>query len=522
MKLEDVLREKFGYDAFRTGQKEIISDLIQGKSVIAMLPTGGGKSICYQLPAYLLEGAVVIVSPLLSLMEDQVNQLRLFGEKKVVAFNSFRTMEERREAIRYLHTYKFIFVSPEMLQTTGFIHALKRVKVALFVIDEAHCISQWGHDFRTDYMKIGHVIKLMNNPVVLALTATATKQVLNDIASSLSLDDAAMHLYSIDRPNIAIKLEHTETVEEKKERLLHYVQQLQGPGIIYCSSRSWSEAIAQYLQTNGVKNAAYYHGGMDNEARLLIQQQFILDQLDVISCTSAFGMGINKPNVRYVIHFHYPSNLESYLQEIGRAGRDGSNSIAILLISPFDHDLPTSILQEELPSKERIQYFLSLIKLQYKEKTWIEAEDAEYLAFHIAGFSEQHWRFIKYHLELLELLINNRIFVSNFPGHLADMLYEQVLIRLNEKFEKLHAMREWMETTGCRREVLLRQFANKKETQPKNCCDHCGIEMGDYKKQKEFLSPKVYDWETELQLLFGVREWRENDKTARFDSNYDR
>ncbi|MBO9128274.1 ATP-dependent DNA helicase RecQ [Bacillus sp. 165] len=506
MKLEDVLQQKFGYNAFRTGQKAIILDLIEKKSVIAMLPTGGGKSICYQLPAYMMEGAVIVVSPLLSLMEDQVSQLRLFGEKRVVAFNSFRTIEEKREALRRLHTYKFIFVSPEMLQMPVFLHALKKITIALFVIDEAHCISQWGHDFRTDYMKLGQVIAFMKYPIVLALTATATKQVLDDIAASLSIEHAALHLYSIDRPNIAIKVESTETVEEKKEKLLQYVQHLQGPGIIYCSSRSWSESISQYLQANGIQNVAHYHGGMENETRLLIQQQFIQNQLDVISCTSAFGMGINKPNVRYVIHFHYPSNLESYLQEIGRAGRDGKDSIAILLMNRLDHDLPMSIIREELPSKEMIEHFLSLLGRQSKEKSWIHLDEAQYVACSIAGFSEQHWRFIKYHLELLGMLSEEHVNMLLLTEDLVERLYKHVVLRLNEKFEKLHKMRTWLETEGCRREALLQVFSNKKQIYLKNCCDNCGIDLNDYQRQKNCSVPKMYDWETELQLLLGVKK----------------
>lgn len=218
MRLEDYLYKWFGYNEFRQGQKDVIVDLLQGKDVVAMLPTGRGKSMCYQLPGLMRDGTVLIVSPLLSLMEDQVAQLKYIVKDRVIAFNSFRTLTEKKEAIKRLSSYKFVFVSPEMLQTEAIIRELKKIHISLFVVDEAHCISQWGYDFRTDYKKLDQVIAAIGHPPVLALTATATKEVLQDIIKSLKLTNVAEHVYSIDRPNIAMEVQFVQTIEEKRKR----------------------------------------------------------------------------------------------------------------------------------------------------------------------------------------------------------------------------------------------------------------------------------------------------------------
>lgn len=506
MRIEDVLYEKFGYRAFRVGQKDIIEDLLRGVSVVAMLPTGGGKSVCYQIPGYMMCGAVLIVSPLLSLMEDQVNQLRLIGEKRVIAFNSFRSMEEKREAIRNLSLYKFIFASPEMLQARSFLHALKRMNIALFVVDEAHCISQWGYDFRPDYKKLDYVIHELGNPAVLALTATATKEVLKDIAHSLHLTTPSFHLHSVDRSNISLKVEHAETLDDKKERVLSYASQLQGPGIIYCSSRSWTEALAQSLRAAGIEGVAYYHGGMEQEERMLIQQQFMKGQLSIIVCTSAFGMGINKPDVRYVIHFHYPSNLESYLQEIGRAGRDGGESIAIVLFCTVDHELPLSLIQDELPDERSIAYCLSLLKEELIQRPVLMLSDAEYIARNIAGFAEQHWRFLQYHLEQIGAVKGKELILEAIPPHAPAIFYKIVLERLNKKYEKLQVMHSWLQGNGCRRESLLSFFGYEKESEPEQCCDVCGLMLDAYKKKGNSSMLPYRGWREELKQILGIGE----------------
>lgn len=352
--LTAVLKEKFGFDSFKPGQAEVLEALTAGKNTLAMLPTGGGKSLIYQMMGNMRDGLVIIVTPLLSLMQDQVARLNYAGEPKVVALNSTLPQDAHRIILRSLDQYKFLFVSPEMLGQTVVQSALRKVKINLLVVDEAHTIVSWGPDFRPDYLALPQVHKKLGQPQLLLLTATATPKMMTDITVPFGLLESDWFIYrqSVDRPNIYL---HTETLAnegQKRERLADLVRQLQGPGIVYFSSRKLATSMADWLAENTGRRVAAYHAGLDTMSRYRIQQQFMLGQIDVIAATSAFGMGIDKDNVRYVIHYHLSNDLANYLQEIGRAGRDGEQSAAILLYVPGDENLQLNMIDGTIPNRE--------------------------------------------------------------------------------------------------------------------------------------------------------------------------
>lgn len=329
-----ILRQVFGYQQFRAGQSDIINTVTGGRDCLVVMPTGGGKSLCYQIPALMLPGLTVVVSPLISLMKDQVDQLRLLGVEAGY-LNSAQTAQEQQKVLEGCHNnrIKLLYVAPERLLMSSFIRQLQQWQPSLLAVDEAHCISQWGHDFRPEYCAIGELRQHLPGVPVIALTATADNTTRSDICSRLRLSDPLIHISSFDRPNIRYTL-----VEKYKafDQLWMFVRGQKGQcGIIYCNSRNKVEDVAARLQKRGLSVAAY-HAGLDNSQREWVQDAFLKDNLQVVVATVAFGMGINKSNVRFVAHFDIPRNIESYYQETGRAGRDGVSAEAVLFYDPAD------------------------------------------------------------------------------------------------------------------------------------------------------------------------------------------
>ncbi|WP_026105098.1 RecQ family ATP-dependent DNA helicase [Halalkalibacterium ligniniphilum] len=500
MMLEQALKKWFGFTDFREGQKEVIEALLKQQDVFSMLPTGTGKSICYQLPALLAEGITIVVSPLLSLMEDQVQQLKSKGIKQVAALNSFLTEQKRKEVMASIHHFKLMYVSPEMLQQPSVLTLLRSQKVSYFVIDEAHCISQWGQEFRPDYLRLADVRKQLGTPPCLAITATATKDVQDDIKRRLRLHEATNIVYSVDRPNIAMMVERYHSTKEKLQALITFVKNLKGPGIIYFSSRQWTEKISYALREAGIDKVSHYHGGMSNEDRILIQQQFMEGQLSVICCTSAFGMGIHKPDVRFVIHFHYPTQLASYVQEIGRAGRDGRKSIAILLYSQEDKGIPRSLLDLELPSEQEIDAYIQAVM----NVSRLTKEQEEQIRI-ISGGSETSWRQLKYLLEERGIMKGTEVRRFSADAIKAE-LRNHVSQRRAEKQQQLTEFERWIHSYSCRREKLLAHFSEALQSRPPHCCDNCGVTYQSYQKRKEEGEEKKSDWKTILAQLFHQSE----------------
>lgn len=349
------LHEHFGFDDFREGQREVIAAVLGGKDAVVVMPTGSGKSLCYQLPAMMLDGATLVVSPLIALMKDQVDALKA-RDLPATFINSSLPEREQWARIESLRRgeFKLVYVAPERFRSSRFLGALQSISISLFAVDEAHCISTWGHDFRPDYLRLKHVIRSLAGTQTLALTATATPYVRSDIIEQLGLAKPETFVSGFDRPNLTIDVVHTEKERHKIAHIKRLAKAHDGSGIIYAATRKAVEQVAVELQGQGLSVSAY-HAGLSDGARVKAQEEFMAGRTQMIVATNAFGMGIDKPDIRFVAHYQMPGSIEAYYQEIGRGGRDGLPSSCVLLFNYPDKNTHDFFIEGSYPSAETVR-----------------------------------------------------------------------------------------------------------------------------------------------------------------------
>ena len=353
--LEHTLRDRFGLERFRAGQREVIERVLGGRDVLCVMPTGGGKSLCYQLPALLLPGVTLVISPLIALMKDQVDALNQRGLRATLINSTLDPADQwaRMQEIE-AGRYRLVYVAPERFRSPRFLAIMARIKPSLLAVDEAHCISEWGHDFRPDYARLGLARRQLGSPPCIALTATATDAVRRDIADQLSLDDPELFITGFDRPNLRYAVIEAGRDEAKMQELSRALDQNRGPAIVYTSSRARCETVAAFLSDELRRETVVYHAGLTREQRTAAQDRFMSGAAEVVVATNAFGMGVDKAEIRSVIHFNMPGTLEAYYQEAGRAGRDGLPALCLLLYSTADRFLQELFIENEYPSRGAI------------------------------------------------------------------------------------------------------------------------------------------------------------------------
>ncbi len=408
------LREHFGFAEFREGQREVVAAIMEGKDAVVVMPTGSGKSLCYQLPAMMLDGATIVVSPLIALMKDQVDALEARG-LPATFINSSIDAKEQGHRINALSRgdFKLVYVAPERFRSSRFLEALQSLHISLFAVDEAHCISTWGHDFRPDYLRLKQVIQLLNSGQArlqtLALTATATPYVRADIIEQLGLVKPDTFVSGFDRPNLTIDVVHTEKEREKIARIkrLAAMGNGGGSGIIYASTRKAVEQVAASLREQGLGVAAY-HAGLSDGARVKAQDDFMSGRTQMIVATNAFGMGIDKSDIRFVAHYQMPGSIEAYYQEIGRAGRDGLPSSCVLLFNYADKNTHDFFIEGSYPSPE-------LVKDVYGALVSTGLQRIELSASEIAKRAGAK----------NEMAIQSSLYLLERAGHIARTAYDQ-------------------------------------------------------------------------------------------------
>lgn len=465
-------REKYHFDQFRPGQKEALEAVLHGRDTLAVLPTGSGKSAIYQLAGLMIPGPTVIVSPLIALQRDQSQAIQEAELAKAAVLNSLQPRVERERTLSELEEQEleFLLLAPEQLASAETLERIKQARPSLFVVDEAHCISEWGHDFRPDYLRLGAAIEALGHPRTLALTATASAEVRAEICERLGLRDPEIIVAGFDRPNIHLSVRGLTGERLKLEVLQSLLKDLPRPGIVYTSTRQHADDIAAALAGAGVAAAAY-HAGLKRDARHERQERFMNGALDVIVATSAFGMGIDKPDVRFVVHYDVSDSLDSYYQEIGRAGRDGQPAQAILFFSDRDLNLRRFFAGSGKLDEADLERIVEFVAVQPKPVTTKELAAALQLSSTKLGRAltrlEDHGA--------LQRLSGGKVRRLHRTADLGPSISAAALDQEQRRMQnraRVEAMRAYARLRACRRQHLLEHFGDKLEP-PCSGCDNC-------------------------------------------------
>ncbi|HVS45146.1 MAG TPA: ATP-dependent DNA helicase RecQ [Verrucomicrobiae bacterium] len=474
-----VLLEKFGFTTFQPGQEEVVHRVLAGQDTLAILATGAGKSLTYQLSALMLEGTTVVVSPLIALMKDQLDMLRERGITDVVALNSTLSEDQEAAALERVRggSIRIVYTTPEKLEDERFLKLLQGLRVPLFVVDEAHCISQWGHDFRPAYLALGQVIQKLGRPTVLAVTATATPSVREDILDQLGIENVKPIVRGFDRPNLVYEAKRADKNVDKLKTLTSLFSgpdALQGTGIIYTATIKNALEVQSYLHEQLGVPAAVYHSRLQKHDRTLVHELFMNESIRAVVATNAFGLGIDKSNIRFVVHYDLPGSLEAYTQEAGRAGRDGAPSCCVLIYRMSDTRVQNYFLTGKYPDVEEVQRVFGTIEIFGGQEQGVSMTDLRKILqipltklkvilalLKKAGFLEMLGRSS---YVLTEAARMNRELVLSLASYETKKSYDQ---------SKLAMMLQYAETTSCRRRFILNYFGEAYTVDTCGACDNC-------------------------------------------------
>jgi len=460
-----------GFKSLRPGQREAIQSLLEGRDTLLVQPTGSGKSAVYQIAGSLLAGATVIVSPLIALQKDQADSVEASKLDETAVINSTLSASEHREVMERIEAgeVEFIFLAPEQLRNPETLERLRNAGISLFAVDEAHCISHWGHDFRPDYLELAHVIDALDHPPVLAITATGSKDIRAEIIDRLGMQDPKVFVHGFDRPNISLRVDLFSEEDEKLEAVIKRVEFAEKPGIVYVSTHKHAEMLAKELKDRGV-DAVFYHGGLKAKDREEIQDRFMSGDVPVIVATNAFGMGVDKPDIRFVYHADVSDSVDAYYQEVGRAGRDGEPAEAVLFYRPGDISAQRYKTSAGRVNTADLQAITDVLASKSKSTT---ARDLS----HDTGLSQRKVINIVHKLEEVGAAAKLtsgefRLVEKKSPAQMLEAASEQQEALKELRKRRLQKMQQYAEGRRCRREFLLRYFGDE-FSGPCGNCDRC-------------------------------------------------